>query len=176
MNDGLIARRYAKALFKVATERHCAPEQYRLMHNLLEAYTLISSAMSNPFAGDDDKRRLLLSASQAGDDATFGDFVSLLTRNGRLADTDDIARAFCDIYRHSRGICRVEVVTAAPLARAEEQRIKDIIAAHIPGKTMEYAARVNADIIGGFIVTIDNERLDASISNELKQLRLNLIK
>ena len=70
----------------------------------------------------------------------------------------------------------MEVVTAAPLAGAEEQRIKDIIAAHIPGKTMEYAARVNADIIGGFIVTIDNERLDASISNELKQLRLNLIK
>ena len=31
------------------------------------------------------------------------------------------------------------------------------------------------DIIGGFTVDIDNERLDASVKNELKQLRLKLL-
>ena len=41
---------------------------------------------------------------------------------------------------------------------------------------MEYVSRVDPDLIGGFTVSIDNERLDASVRNELKQLRLNLLK
>ena len=40
---------------------------------------------------------------------------------------------------------------------------------------MEYSSRVDRELIGGFVVNIGSERLDASISNELKQLRLNLL-
>ena len=40
---------------------------------------------------------------------------------------------------------------------------------------MEYSQRVDPDLIGGFVINIDNEQLDASISNELKQLRLKLL-
>ncbi len=40
---------------------------------------------------------------------------------------------------------------------------------------MEYTFRVDPDLIGGFTVDIDNERLDASVKNELKQLRLRLL-
>lgn len=40
---------------------------------------------------------------------------------------------------------------------------------------MEYSSIVDPDIIGGFIVAIDNDRLDASIATELKQLKLNLL-
>lgn len=40
---------------------------------------------------------------------------------------------------------------------------------------MEYMSVVNPDLLGGFTVNIGNEKLDASIANELKQLRLNLL-
>ena len=40
---------------------------------------------------------------------------------------------------------------------------------------MEYSSSVDPSLIGGFTVSVGNERIDASISNELKQLRLNLI-
>ena len=41
---------------------------------------------------------------------------------------------------------------------------------------MEYTYSTDPDLIGGFTVDIDNERLDASVKNELKQLRLKLLK
>ena len=41
---------------------------------------------------------------------------------------------------------------------------------------MEYSSVVDPSIIGGFTVAIDNDKLDASIANELKQLKLNLLK
>ena len=40
---------------------------------------------------------------------------------------------------------------------------------------MEYSFVTDPDLIGGFVVTIDNRQLDASVKNELKQLRLKLL-
>ena len=40
---------------------------------------------------------------------------------------------------------------------------------------MEYDYRINPALIGGFTVTVNSERLDASVANTLKQLRLHLI-
>ena len=41
---------------------------------------------------------------------------------------------------------------------------------------MEYSSKVDPSLIGGFTVDIDNERLNASVAHELKQLKLSLIK
>lgn len=40
---------------------------------------------------------------------------------------------------------------------------------------MEYHAQTDPSLIGGFTIAIDNQRLDASVANELKQLQLSLI-
>lgn len=180
MNEGLIPRRYAKALYKVAVERNDADRLYQTMNMLLDALhsqNAIAETMANPFLSDKDKKALLDTA--AGDNAsdpTFVDFLSLLVKNKRLADVFAIAREYTALYRRNRNIYKVVVTSAAPLDPAEESRLKKLIASHLGGGTMEYVARVNPDLIGGFTVDIDNERLDASVSNELKQLRLNLLK
>ena len=41
---------------------------------------------------------------------------------------------------------------------------------------MEYAERVDPALIGGFAIDIASERLDASVRNNLEQMRLNLLK
>ena len=55
------------------------------------------------------------------------------------------------------------------------QRIKDLIARELKGASMEFSTRVDPSLIGGFVINIDNERLDASLSNQLKELRLSLL-
>ena len=80
-----------------------------------------------------------------------------------------------DIYRKANNIYLVEVVTASELSNDDESRLKALIQKHLNGGTMEYSSRVDRELIGGFVVNIGSERLDASISNELKQLRLNLL-
>ena len=64
---------------------------------------------------------------------------------------------------------------AAPLAKEAEDRLKKLITDHLAGDTMEYSFVTDPDLIGGFVVTIDNRQLDASVKNELKQLRLKLL-
>ena len=40
---------------------------------------------------------------------------------------------------------------------------------------MEFATATDPSLIGGFTVNIDNERLDASVERQLKELRQSLL-
>lgn len=179
MNEGLIPRRYAKALYEFASEKGDSKSVYGLMQSLASAFVAessLQSVMSNPFIAAADKVKLLVTATGAEKgDKVFNDFISLLTANKRLDMSREIALAYLDIYRKANNIYLVEVVTASELSNDDESRLKALIQKHLNGGTMEYSSRVDCELIGGFVVNIGSERLDASISNELKQLRLNLL-
>lgn len=179
MNEGLIPRRYAKALYEFAKEKGESGRVYGLMKNLTDSFSReesLQTVMGNPFVGSTDKAGLLKTASDAGkDDSAFNDFLSLLTANKRLDMARGIALAYLDIYRKTNNIYPVEVVTASALSADDEVRLKSLIKSYLNGGTMEYSHRVDSGLIGGFVINIGSERLDASISNELKQLRLKLL-
>lgn len=179
MNQGLIPRRYAKALYKVSLDRGDRDELYGLMKKLVDSFSAEPSLRDttvNPFVSDDDKCRLLMTAAGSDKrDRTYGDFLKLLSQNHRLDLMSAIAREYLGLYRRECGIRKVEVVSAVRLDDDEETRLKRLIESHLDGATMEFSSRVDPSLIGGFTVTVDNERLDASVSNELKQLRLNLL-
>ena len=109
-------------------------------------------------------------------DATYSDFIRLLLKNRRIDVLREIAHAFIALYREYNHIFSVEVVSAAPLAPEALARIKSIVEQHLGGGTLEFSSRVDSALIGGFVVNVNSERLDASVRNELKQLRLNLIR
>lgn len=179
MNEGLIPGRYAKALFETASDRGDTKRLYDMMRSLSSTFAAqpdMRKAMENPFIADADKLALLRTATGAkSDDTTFDDFLKLLVQNRRLPLAAPIAIAYEDFYRHANNIYRVEVVSAASLDNEVEQRLKQMILSHLDGGSMEYTQRVDPSLIGGFTVSIDNRRLDASVRNELKQLRLNLL-
>lgn len=179
MDNGLIPRRYAKALYKFAQEKGQAQRVYALMKELannFETQRSLHEVMANPFVASADKLSLLITASGAEKkDICFNDFIKLLFENKRIDMIRDIALSYMIIYRKDNNIRKVEVVTASQLAPEVEMRLKDMIVSHLNGGTMEYTITVNPELIGGFVITIDSERLDASINNELKQLRLKLL-
>ncbi|MCM1110013.1 MAG: F0F1 ATP synthase subunit delta [Clostridium sp.] len=180
MNDGLIPRRYAKALYKVAAEKGKQKEIYGTMNNLIASFRSapeLTEVVRNPCQSNADKLMLLHTAagSPEGSDPLFDDFLQLLIRNNRLEFVEAVANAFCALYREENNIRIVTLTTAAPLDKTRMDRLRGFITSHLDGATMEFRTSVDPSLTGGFIVTIDNERLDASISNELKQLRLKLL-
>lgn len=182
MDQGLIPRRYAKALYEVGEQRHDNEKLYSLMQSLAAAFAnepALAATLANPFVADSDKTSLLLhavyGADTAGADATYVDFVKLLENNRRVDIARAIALAFISLYRKEHSIYRVAIASAAPPGDAEKARLQAIISRHIGKGTMEYEYSVDPSLIGGFTVTVNSERLDASVSNELKRLRLSLV-
>ncbi len=179
MDNGLIPRRYAKALYEVASDRGLADKLYEKMRLLESAFASepkLGAAMRNPFVSDADKEALILAAcgGQAGD-VMMDDLIRVLKTNRRLDLVREIASAYQKVYREANNIYRVKVISAAPMPDAELARLKKLITAHLNGAKMEFATEVDPELIGGFVIDIDNERLDASVKNELKQLRLKLL-
>lgn len=180
MNQGLIPRRYAKALYAVALEKGKAKEVYELMSRLVTSFEEnggLSQALANPFVTNADKTALVHTAAgvRPGEDGVFDDFIKLLVHNRRIDMFRGIALAYLAIYREANSIYVVKVESAAPLSPESMERLKSLVGRHLGGAEMEFSTSVNPSLIGGFTVTVGNERLDASISNELKQLRLNLL-
>ena len=87
----------------------------------------------------------------------------------------DIALAYLSLYRKANNIYLVNVVTAAELPDEEVDRLRRLVEKHLGGASMEFSQSIDPELIGGFVININSERLDASVSNELKQLRLKLL-
>ncbi len=180
MDQGLIPRRYAKALYMVAAENKTDSLMYSRLNTLAEAFAAepqLGKTMANPFISAADKSALLFTAAHtsAVDAPELVRFFALLEENGRMAMVRDIALAYLGIYRREHRIFKVDVVSAAPMQPQTRERLESLIAAQIPDGTMEYSFSVDPGLLGGFTVSIDNQRLDASVKNELKQLRLKLL-
>ena len=181
MDKGLIPRRYAKALFEVGAERADNNALYALMQTLAASFAAepeLVTTVANPFVSDADKMALLTEAAggaPASADATFGDFLKLLKRNKRLDLARDIALAFIDIYRAENNIYRVQIESAAQMPADERRRLEAIVEKHIGKGSFEFDYTVNPALIGGFTVTVNSERLDASVATSLKNLRLRLL-
>ncbi|MCM1032567.1 MAG: F0F1 ATP synthase subunit delta [Odoribacter sp.] len=179
MNQGLIPRRYAKALFKTDKERGDAERCYQLMNTLVASFDAnpqLQATIANPFIATPDKVKLIATAAgSVAADTTFNDFLQLLVKNRRIDLIDLIAHSYLTLYREENNIRRVEIVSASPLEPAVMNRIKQLVEKQLDGAKMEFSSRVDPALIGGFVVNIDNERLDASISTQLKELKLSLL-
>lgn len=177
MISGLIPHRYARALYKFAGDNNQQKVVYETMNNVIRAFadnSQLGKTLANPFVDKNDKRKLLLAAAgkKPGDD--YSRFVSLILDHNREEFALLMAYAYRDIYRKANNISQVKITTATELPDSEVLKLKGVVERAFKGHVFEYSLAVNPDIIGGFIIDVDSTRMDASISNELEQLRQNL--
>ncbi len=179
MDQGLIPRRYAKALYEVAAEKKADAALYGIMQHLEGAFVsepALGPTIVNPFVSDADKVKLIVTASGGEENAVFSDFLTLLRRNGRLDIIRAVGNAYIDLYREKHHIFKVTVESAAPLAEDVRRRITSLIQSHIGEGTLDCTFEVVPSLIGGFKIRLGNELLDASVATQLNNIRLELIK
>ena len=178
MDNGLIPHRYAKALYKFALEHGTTQKVYAEMKNVINAFETnprLAKTLANPFVSRDDKAALLKAAAGDGVENDYLGFIKLILDMHREEFAWQMALAFRDIYRKANKISRVRITTAAKLPDAEMQKIRGLVEKSFAGSVFEFSEALDPSIIGGFVVDVDDARMDASVSNEIEQLRLNLL-
>lgn len=179
MNEGLIPQRYAKALYKLAVERGNADLVYHEMKPVANSFASnpgLQKALANPFVKREDKEKLLLTAAGDMVEDEYRSFVKLILDRKRADFAQLMALAYCDLYRKEKKIARVKIITASKLGETMMQKLRDIVTEAYPDMTLEFSYEIDPELIGGFVIDVDGQRLDASISNEIEQLRLKLLR
>ena len=179
MSDGLIPRRYAKALYKFAVENGDSQEIYEILKKLSFRYTAIDElkrAVLNPKISDEDKGAYMLKLVGCKPGSSLDKFLLLCLRNNRAEYLQKISLAYVDLYREAHEIAHVVITTAVPMPEAEINSIIDIVKKRLGAMTLEIEQKIDPELIGGFTVEINGLVLDASVKRELNDLQLQLLK
>jgi F-type H+-transporting ATPase subunit delta len=171
-----IGVRYAQALFTLASERKETDKVYADM-----------KAFSSAFDGSEELRIMLKSPVIKADkkvsviQSVFGGelaelttvFFEKLAKGKRERHLGDVAKAFIHQVDASRGIYTVKVKTAAPLTEANRQKIQQLARGALSkgdAKEIRFEEAVDAALVGGFILTVDDRQVDTSFAHKLREL------
>lgn len=80
------------------------------------------------------------------------------------------AMKFTDLYRKKNNIHIARLITATEPDGKTEKKLVSMIETKTGG-SVELEKETNPDIIGGFIIEVDNLQWDASVARRLKEMK-----
>lgn len=179
MEVGIISMRYAKALIAYAEEHEAEDKLYKELVTLVHSFQTVkgfTAAIDNPVLDTNEKFRLICTAATGNQKPSeeFDRFIRLVIKEHRESYLQFMSLMYLDLYRKKKHIGIGKLISAVPVNKATEERIR-ATAAHILHAHMELETVVDPSIEGGFIFDINDYRLDASILTQLKKVRQQFI-
>lgn len=170
-----LAGRYATALFELARE-----------HKQLESVERSLATLRGALVDSDDLRALIASPVVTRDEAQRGigaaaaalqldpitaNFLGVLAQNRRLAQLENVIRAFNMLAAAHRGETTAEVVSAHPLDDDQVAALKANLKTRL-GRDVTVDLSVDPAILGGLVVKVGSQMIDGSIRTKLNSLAL----
>jgi len=176
MDAGTISNRYAKAVFQYAMEHKEESrlrEELKIMSDQFIAVPMLKNVLADPTVSPSVKIDVLTTAAGGEISDSCRQVIRLVIKNGRAHYMQFIALMYDKVYRKAKNIVILKLVTTEPASDEMKNKLVDL--ANYKNEQVNFMAQTDKDIIGGFILEIEDLRLDASIRNQLNQLRLELI-
>ena len=170
-----LAGRYASALFDLARDQRQIESVGKSLDALGQA--LLDSMdfaelIASPLVGREAAGKAFAAlAPQLGLDPLTGNFLGVLARNGRKGELRAIIRAFRRLAAEHRGEITAGVVTARPLKDDQVAALKAQLRTRA-GRDVTIDAEVDPGILGGIVVKLGSQMIDASIRTKLNRLAL----
>jgi F-type H+-transporting ATPase subunit delta len=108
-------------------------------------------------------------APKLGLDLITANFLGVLARNGRKNQLRAVIRAFRRLAAEHRGEVTADVITARPLNDNQLAQLKAQLRARA-GRDVTIDAEVDPNILGGIVVKLGSQQIDASIRTKLNRL------
>ena len=177
MDNGKISVRYARALFQTAQEQGCEEAVYdgltRFAHNYVLAIAQFNEVLADPIVAREEKVKLVEMAVGEPMHDCLKQFIAFVADQKRESKMFLIALKYMEMYRAKHNILSTQVTTATELSEESYDKIKAFIKQTF-GADAEIDVHINPSLIGGFILDIENTRMDASIAGQLNALKNKL--
>ncbi|MDR0506232.1 MAG: F0F1 ATP synthase subunit delta [Dysgonamonadaceae bacterium] len=178
MNAGIISSRYAKAIYQYASE--CKEEsrlrdEMKILSEQFSSVHLLKKVLDDPTVSTAEKVNVLITAAGGDVSNTGKKAIRLVIESGRAHYMQNIALMYDKIYRKAKNINVMKLTMVNPAETEMQRELVDLVIKDKSEKT-DFTATIDPDIIGGFVLEVEDLRLDASVKNQLNQLRLKLIR
>ncbi len=168
-----LAGRYASALFGLARDERQIDAVGRSLDTLDRALAEsreFAGLVASPLVGRDGAARAFAALGpELGFDPITTNFLGVLAGNGRKRELKGIIRSFRRIAADHRGEISAEIVSAHPLKDDQVETLKAQLGKRA-GRDVTIDARVDPEILGGIVIKLGSEMIDASIRTKLNRL------
>ncbi len=168
-----LAGRYASALFDLARDERQIDAVGRSLEALGQA--LLDSKdfaelVESPLVSREEAGKAFAAlAPQLQVDPITANFLGVLARNGRKNALRPVIRAFRRLAAEHRGETTAEIVTAHPLNDDQVAALQSQLRTRA-GRDVTIDAAVDPAILGGIVVKLGSQRIDASVRTKLNRL------
>lgn len=172
MSEFKVSSRYAKALLDLSVEQaelDRVKKDVEQFVAVLKDNLELQAVLKNPIINHDKKVNILI--------ALFGDrfvptlisFFKIMVNKGRAEILYGTAQEFINSYNVYKGIVIAKVTSASAMSEENKLILQGLIK-ESTGNEVILESKVNPDLIGGFIVTIGDKQVDASLAGRLNKL------
>lgn len=168
-----LAGRYATALFDLARESKAidkVEKSLALLGAAIDGSDDLKALVANPLIGREAGAKAMEAVAKTLKlDPTTTKFVGVLAQNGRLAQANNVIRAFRSLAAAHRGETTAEVTSAHPLGDAQLDALKTKLKART-GRDVAVETRVDPALLGGLTVKLGSQLIDSSLRTKLNTL------
>jgi F-type H+-transporting ATPase subunit delta len=175
MNESKISVRYSRALFQLAEEKKLLDKVSTDMLFISEICRTdeVKEVLDSPIIVPSKKTAILHSILEKNIEKITLSLVDLLIKNGRELHLPAVARVFRDDALKYRGITETYLTTAIPVNDKIRKQISELISSEFKTK-VELKETIDKEIIGGFIIRVNDNFIDGSIRNKLRKIKKEL--
>lgn len=176
----LVSKTYGEALFEIAMESGEDKAQ-ELMEEILGVSAVLQQnpefdeLMKHPGIPKQEKLQVLKEVFHGRVSEELESFLEVIVSKERYRDMTDIFSYFVDRVKETRKIGVAYVTTAVDLTAAQKSAVESRILGTTGYRSMEMHYMVDASIIGGMIIRINDRVVDSSIRTKLDGLKKQLL-
>ncbi len=173
MKATVLARRYAKALFELAAEKKALEtiaKEVVSFQKLLSGSPELHYFFLSPEAGKTGKKKLIENNFQDRYSTLFVNFMFVLLEKGRQHIFEEVAAEFQRFFDKHLNRMHAATTTAVPMSEKDKTSLQSVLTNQYKAD-FEVENFVDPEILGGLILQVEGKVFDASVRNQLDQLK-----
>lgn len=177
MNQSLVAVRYAKALFKLVKEKELMEKvnsDLVLVKELFKSSAELKDFINSPLYNTSAKKKAINKIIGLRIEPVTLLFLNMVIEKKREVLLPAIIYNYQDFYRKERNIKQVIFLSASKLEPKFYIALKHQLQTTF-NATIDLTIEEKKELLGGFVLMVDGKLMDASISNQLKQIQKQLL-
>ena len=178
MNQSLIGRRYASALFQLLDESGVEPARNALesLTQGLEDTPALKHVLASPVFKFEEKQVVLEELCQRMQaPPVMRGFLNQLLKNNRAVMLPEISQAFAELADQQKGIQQIRVSSAKPLDVTEQEQVKRELTQTL-GQAVDVVFDVEPHLMAGLKIYIGSRVFDNTVLGRLTSMQDQLTK
>ncbi len=175
--SGQVVEPYAEALMSLAQSNDLVDrigEDAAALLNLLKESPDLEQFLGNPTVKAEDKKAVLQSISGDQLHPFTLNFLKLLVDRRRILFLEGICKQYRVRLRQLKQTVLAEVTSAVELSEQQQQSVREKVIAMTGANQVDIETKIDRDLIGGVIIKVGSQVIDASLRGQLRRIGLRL--